>query len=144
MSVSESFAKLKEQLDEAERTVSAAVTQNDADVKAKVDEARRNADSRAAELRTKTQDGPDLADSGWRQVQRDWDRHIESARKRIDARKADVDVMVAASESEQAEADARDAIDFAGSAIEEAEYAVLDALLAEKKLDLLGGSGPEN
>jgi hypothetical protein len=59
MSVSESFAKLKEQLDEAERTVRAAVEQDEADVKAKVDEARANADSRAAELRTKTQDGPD-------------------------------------------------------------------------------------
>jgi hypothetical protein len=139
MSVSESFAKLKKQLDEAERTVRAAVEENEADLKAKLNEARRNADSRAAELRTKTQSG-EQAESGWRQVQRDWDRHIENVRKRIDARGADVDAMVAAAQSEEAESDALDAIDFAGSAIEEAEYAVLDALRAEKKLDLLGGS----
>ena len=54
MSVKDNFAKLKEQAEKADRTVKAAEEQNQAEIKAKVDEARRDADARAAELRAKT------------------------------------------------------------------------------------------
>jgi hypothetical protein len=40
----------------------------------------------------------------------------------------------------EAEADALDAIDFASSAVEEAKYAVLDAMLARKDADVLAAS----
>jgi hypothetical protein len=43
----------------------------------------------------------------------------------------------AESRAEWAEADARDAIAFAGNAIDEAEYAMLDAILARKDASVL-------
>ena len=54
MSVTDNFAKLTEQVEKADQTVKAAAEQNQAEIKAKVDEARRDADQRAAELRAKT------------------------------------------------------------------------------------------
>jgi predicted Holliday junction resolvase-like endonuclease len=54
MSVTDNFAKLKEQVEKADQTVKAAAEQNQEEIKAKVDEARRDADKRAAELRAKS------------------------------------------------------------------------------------------
>ena len=141
MSVTDTFAKLKEQADKADRTVKAAAEQNQAEIKAKVDEARRDADERAAELRAKTDKAArEGKESHWREMQADLDLHIERARQRMDAKKAAVDADVAASDADWAEADAEDAIAFALSAIVEAEYATLDAMLARENAAQLAAS----
>src|SRR5262245_6713202 len=137
MAVSDSFAKLKQQIEEAERAISAAASEDEAAVKAKLDEARKSADERAAELRAKSDDGGAQAASHWQEVRGDWVRHRARVRQRIESQKAAVDIAVAADDVESADADAMDAIDFAGSAIEEAKSAVLEAVLAGKKLDAL-------
>jgi len=79
MSVKDNFAKLKEQAEKADRTVKAAEEQNQAEIKAKVDEARRDADARAAELRAKTDEAAREGESNWREMQADLNRHIERA-----------------------------------------------------------------
>ena len=56
MSATDTFAKLKVQAEEADRIVRAAADQNRAEVEQKLNEARRDADERAAELRAKGQD----------------------------------------------------------------------------------------
>jgi F0F1-type ATP synthase membrane subunit b/b' len=141
MSVTDTFAKVKEQADKADRTVKAAAEQNQAEIKTKVDEARRDADERAAELRAKTDKAArEGKESHWREMQADLDLHIERVRQRMDAKKAAVDADVAASDADWAEADAEDAIAFALSAIVEAEYATLDAMLAREDAAKLAGS----
>ena len=55
MAASDDFTKLKEQVEEADRSIKEAVAKEDAELKAMVDEARKNADDRAAQLRAKTQ-----------------------------------------------------------------------------------------
>ena len=58
----------------------------------------------------------------------------------MDAKKDKVDSKFAEIDAEWAEADAIDAIDgvnFASAAIEEAQYAVLDAVLARRKADVM-------
>ena len=140
MSVTDNFAKLKEQVEKADRDVKAAAEQNQAEIQSKVDEARRDADQRAAELRAKTENADREGQSQWREMQADLNRHIERVRARMDAKKAAVDADVAEDDAEWAEADARDAIDFALSAIAEAEYATLDAMLARKNAAQLAAS----
>jgi len=133
------FAKLKGEVEEAQRTIIEAAEQDQADVDAKVDEVRRSADARAAELRQKPQE-TDRPESHWRQVRSDWDQHVQRTRAQIDAKKAAIDANASEEDAEWAEVDAEDAINFAASAIEEAEYAVLEAVRTRKKADALAGS----
>ena len=136
MPVYDEFAKLKGQVEEAERTIKEAAAEDPAEAEIKVDEARQKADAHAAEQRDKPQEADDR-DDGWQQIRSDWDRHVKRTRERIDAKKASVDASVAETDAELAEADAYDAIDFAASTILEAEYAVLDAVGTRKKADAL-------
>ena len=136
MAVSDDFTKLKEQVEEADRSIKEAVAKEDAELKAMVDEARKNADDRAAQLRAKTQEAAGEADRQWKEVQSNWDQHVKRLRERIDARKAEVDAGVAERDAQWAEADAYDAVAFAETAIEEAEYAVLDAVMARRDADI--------
>jgi DNA repair exonuclease SbcCD ATPase subunit len=140
MSVTDNFAKLKEQVEKADRAVKAAAEQNQAEIQAKVDEARRDADERAAELRAKSDEAAREGESNWREMQADLNRHIERVRQRMDAKRAAVDADVADRDADWAEADAKNAIAFAMSAIVEAEYATLDAMLARENAAQLAAS----
>jgi hypothetical protein len=138
MSVSaNSFDKLSEKIDDAKRSISAAASESEAELKAKVDEARKNADDRAAELSAQTQATADKAEDHWQQIQSDWEQHRQMVRRRIDEAKTAQDLDAAELRAEWAEADARDAVDFAASAIDEAKYAMLDAILASKDVSVL-------
>jgi hypothetical protein len=133
------FARLKGEVEEAQRTIIEVAEQDQPDVDAKVAEARRSADASAAELRDKPQQA-DRAENHWQQVRSDWNEHIQRTRARMDAKKAEIDASAAGDDAESAEADAEVAINFAESAIMEAEYAVLDAVRARKKADSLARS----
>lgn len=133
------FAKLKGEVEEAERTIIEAAEQDQTDIDVKVNEARRSADARAAELRDKPQQA-DRSDNHWQQIRSDWNQHIQSTRAHIDAKKAAIDANDAEDDAAWTEIDAEDAIDFAESAIMEAEYAVLNAVRARKKANALAGS----
>ena len=138
MSVSaDSFEKLSEKIDEAKRSIRAAASESEAELKAKVDQARKNADDRAAELSAKAQASEDKAGAHWQQIQSDWDQHRQSIRQRIDDAKTAQDLDAAELRAEWAEADARDAVEFAANAIDEAKYAMLDAILARKDATVL-------
>jgi hypothetical protein len=138
MSVSaDSFDKLSEKIDEAKRSIRAAASESEADLKAKVDEARKDADDRAAELSAKTQTATDQGGAHWQQIQSDWNQHRQNVRQRIDEVKATQDLDAAELRAEWSEADARDAVDFAANAIDEAKYAMLDAILARKDVAVL-------
>jgi hypothetical protein len=138
MSVSpDSFDKLSEKLDAARRSIRAAAGESEAELKAKVEEARKNADERAAELSARTRATSDAGEAHWQQIQNDWDAHRRNVRGRIDQLKAAQDLEDAEDRAEWAEADARDAVEFAGNAIDEAKYAMLDAILARKDASAL-------
>ena len=138
MSVSaDSFEKLSEKVDDAKRSISAAASESEAELKAKVDEARKNADDLAAELSAKTQATADKSGAHWQQIQSDWEQHRQGIRQRIDQAKEAQDIEDARLRAEWADADARDAVDFAANAIDEAKYAMLDAILARKDVSVL-------
>jgi hypothetical protein len=138
MSVSaDSFEKLSQKVDEAKRRISAAASESEAELTAKVDQARKEADDRAAELRDKSQATADQAEAHWSEIQSDWEQHRQGIRQRIDEAKATQDLDAAELRAEWADADARDAVDFAANAIDEATYAMLDAILASKDVKVL-------
>ncbi len=140
MPISDNFTKLKEQVETADRHIKAAAAKDQAELEAMVEEARVNADQRAAELRTKGDEAADQAERHWHEVQVDWDNHIKRVRERIDAKKAAHDADTAEFEAEWASADAADAVEFAAAAIEEAEYAVLDAVKARRDADIMAAA----
>ena len=71
----------------------------------------------------------------WLEMQEAWNQAIAKVREDIEGRKAEHDLHHAQRTAERAEDDARFAIDFAYSAIVEAEYAVLDASLERMEAD---------
>jgi hypothetical protein len=138
MSVSaDSLEKLSAKVDEAKRTIRAAASESEAELKAKVEEARKNADDSAAELSAKTQATAGKAEAHWQQIQSDWEQHRQGIRQRIGEAKKAEDLADARSRAEWAEADARDAVDFAANAVDEAKYAMLDLILANNDLKVL-------
>jgi len=139
-SATQKFSKLKDQMDQAAKTVASAASEDERAVQAKLDDARKDADDRAAELRARAQDASDDAADHWHKIRSDWDQHVKRIRERIDAKQAEHDADLAERDAEWAEADAEDAVQFAQAAIEEAEYAVLDAVLARKDADVLAAA----
>jgi hypothetical protein len=140
MAVSDSFTELRRQVEEADQSVKAAASQDKEALEAKVEEARKRADTHATELRARGQEASGKAGSQWQTIQGDWDQHTQRMRERIDAKKASVKADVATDDAEWAEADALLAIDFAAEAIDEAQYAVLAALRARMDAEVLAAS----
>ena len=140
MSLPDDFTKLREKVDKADQSIRAAAAQDEAELKAMVDDARKKADERAAGMRAKSEEVADSAEHQWHEVQNDWDEHVKRIRERMDSKKDEFDAKVAENDAEWAEADAIDAVDFASAAIEEAQYAVLDAVLARRKADVMAAA----
>jgi small-conductance mechanosensitive channel len=140
MSLPDDFTKLREKVDKADQSIRAAAAKDEAELKAMVDDARKKADERAAVLRAKSDEVSDSAERQWQEVQSDWDEHIKRIRERMDAKKDELDAKVAEHDAEWAEADAIDAVNFASAAIEEAQYAVLDAVLARRRADVMAAA----
>ena len=138
MSVSaDSFDRLSEKIDEAKRTIRVAASESEAELRAKVDAARRSADDLAAELEARAKATGDKGEAHWRQIQRDWERHRQAIRQRLDEVKTLEDLDAAETRAEWAEADARDAVAHASEAIDEATYAMLEAIMARKEVGAL-------
>jgi hypothetical protein len=99
---------------------------------------RRPATARSrprTKLRAESAGAADRADAWADNIQHSWDDHLARARERIDARKAQHAADRTESDAEDAESYAAYSIDLAYSAIEEAEYAVLEAVLARADAD---------
>jgi hypothetical protein len=61
-----------------------------------------------------------------------WNKHIDKIRKDVGNRKEEHDIKRAEHHAEHREDDAEAAVAYAYAAFEEAEYAVLDAMLARE------------
>ena len=91
MAASEKFTELKQQVETAESNVRAAAAQDQAELRAKVDQARKDADERAGRLKANVQQAADQGDRQWSQAQSNWDQHVQRIRARVDERKAERD-----------------------------------------------------
>ena len=73
----------------------------------------------------------------WTGVSRSWDEHIAKARGRVDRKKQQHDLKAAQRDADDAADYASYLIDYIYAAVDEAEYAVLDATLAQREADEL-------
>jgi hypothetical protein len=133
MAASDDLKKLADRAKAAEDHAAVAKTQARAELQKTVADVRASAG--AMKFQTQTQAAAQQVSDSWNDVQRSWTAHIDKARRGMDHGKAKFDASNAASEADWAEWNAQLTIDHAYSAIEEAEYAVLDAILARRDAD---------
>jgi hypothetical protein len=137
MTASGELTKLAARAKEAEQRAAAARDKARTDLEQDVERARASAQEQAEKLRQSADAGKDKISVWWHDLQRSWNEHLATIRDDIDHRRAEHDVDKAQRRAENAEDDALFAIDYAYAAIEEAEYATLDAALARIEADEL-------
>jgi hypothetical protein len=135
MAASDDLTKLADRAKEAEERVAAAREKGKAHLEADRDNARAVGEQQAEDLRELAETGKGRISDRWEGVQEAWNQAIAKVREDVEGRKTEHDLHKAQRRADRADDDARFAIDFAYSAIGEAEYAVLDASLARMKAD---------
>jgi hypothetical protein len=113
----------------------AAMTEDQAQIAVKADAAKASAKASADNFKADAAGKQDEASNWWGEVQSNWKSHIDKVRADAAAAKADADAEILEMRAENAEAAADAAIEFAYAAVEEAEYQVLNAVLARMDAD---------
>ena len=140
VSASEQLDKLADRAKQSEANIENAKQEGQAELKARVQQARESSEKHAAELKSGASGAKAKASKWWTDVQDDWNKHIDKVRKDVDNRKEEHDAERAEHHAEHREDDAEAAVAFAYAAFEEAEYAVLDAILAREEADELAAA----
>jgi hypothetical protein len=132
---SDDLTKLADRAKEAEQRVAAAREKAKQDLEADLDYARGAGEEQAEAPRETAEKGKGRISDHWESVQEAWNKTTAKVREDAESRKTEHDLHKAQWRADWAENDAPFAIDFAYSAIGEAEYAVLDASLARMEAD---------
>jgi hypothetical protein len=133
------FSQLTDRVNEAQAEIKATLAKDRDRLRAQVQQAQGKAEQQADEIKAKGAQKKADAATGWEGMQDRWREHIAQQHQKAAERKAERDLRKAQKKIEDAEADAEDAIDFAIAAMQEAEYAVLEAALARSDADALAG-----
>ena len=135
MAASETLHELANKAEAASTRLDTAKAK-DRDALTKDVEAARTAASDAAEtLRTRSSDLQDSVGGWWTGIHESWSQHVTSVRFQIDEKKAERETEQTVRRAERAEDYAAATIALAEAAFREAEYAVLDAMLARMEAD---------
>ena len=140
MALSDQLTGLAARAKEAEDRAGAVHGKAKADVQADVEQARASAQDRAKKLRESADANKNKLSVWWYDLQRTWNEHVAKIRDDIEGKRAEHDVDRADRRAEHRADDAAFAVEFAYAAIEEAEYAVLDAELARMEADELSAA----
>jgi hypothetical protein len=135
MALSDQLSRLAARAKEAEDRVAAAKALAKDRLEQDVQHARESTQLGIEKLRTETGETASRAQAWGDDVQRSWREHLTQVHQRMEAHKARHQAKVAERDAQDAADYAEFTIDIAYSAIEEAEYAVLDAVLAGMDAD---------
>jgi hypothetical protein len=135
MALSDQLSDLAARAKQLEDNAAASKQKGRAELEADVNSARESAKAKAEELQKSAAENKGQISAWWDSVQRSWHEHVAEIRKKVEDRRSTHDLKAAQRAAERADKDAAFAIDFATAAIEEAEYAVLDAQLAHLEVD---------
>ena len=142
MGASDQLSKLASRAKEAQDHATAEQAKAKADLEKDVETERASAQTQAENLREKADASKGDISDWWSDVQSNWNQHIAVVHANVESKRAEHDRAKAQRNAEIAEDDAAFAIDYAYGAIEEAEYAVLDAVLTRKEAEeLSAGAG---
>ena len=137
MTVSDQLSRLAARTKELEDRATAARQQARAELERDVEAARVESDANAEAL-SKSLDASEAEVSAWwTEVGRSWDSHIARMRDKVDKKVEQHDLKAAQRAADEATEYASYLIDYTYAAVEEAEYAVLDATLAQMEADEL-------
>jgi len=138
--MSADFSQLTEKVNEAQAEIKATMSKGRNEMQAQVERAQSKAEQQADEMKNKAVETKEEAATGWQAMQDRWQAHIAQLHQRTVDKKVERDVRKAEMKAEVAEDYAEDAIGFAIAAVQEAEYAVLDAALKRSDADALAGA----
>lgn len=141
MALSDDLTRLTTRAKEAETRVAKVRGEARADLEQDVASARKSAQEQADKLRDSAEKGEAGISGRLSDVQRSWNEHISRVREDLEDKRAKHDVHVAQRRADDAEAYASFAADHAYSAVVEAEYAALDAVLARMDADQMSEAG---
>jgi hypothetical protein len=99
--------------------------------------ARQKATAAANRLQDNADGARNKVSSHWQEMRSKWQTHVAAAETRFDKKADQLDAGSFAIEADMDESYALDAIDFAQNAVQEAEYAVLDAMSARADAEAL-------
>lgn len=133
--------ELAERAKQASERVHASAGTTKETLDSQVSAARASAEETNRQLEQKAAVARDEASNHWSAAREDWRAHIAEIRRKADAQKATLDVARAKSRADDREDDAVMAVDFALQAVQEAEYEVLDAILARTEANEMAGAG---
>ena len=137
MALSDDLTKLAARTKEAELRTTAARDQARADLEREVSSARASGEAQAEKLGQAAEEGNERITGFGSDLQSSWNKHIAKVREDLENRKAEHDVHKAQKRAERAEDYASFEIELAYSAVVEAEYAALDAVLARMDAEQL-------
>src|SRR6476620_1576513 len=92
MALSDALDQLAARARAIEQNVRESEAKGRADLEARAGEARKTADQHTEQLRARSAQSSDEAGRSWNDVQRSWKEHVARIRKRIDDRKAELDL----------------------------------------------------
>jgi hypothetical protein len=142
MALSDELSRLAARTKELEDRAAAAKEKAKADLQQEVKEAREASQADADALaKSIERDTEDVA-AWWHDVGRSWNEHLAAVRKSIDEKRAGHDLKSAQRAAGRADDSASYAVAYAYSAVVEAEYAVLDAVLAHMEADEMAAAAP--
>ena len=131
MPISDQVSRLSARTKELEHRAAAAREKAHDDLERDVETARQEAKRNAEALRDSVEaDAADVS-AWWIETSRSWDEHLAKVRNHVDQKIAQHDLNAAKRDAEDANAYAAYLIDYCYAAVQEAEYAVLDAELAQ-------------
>jgi len=144
MALSDELSRLAARTKELEDRAAAAKQKAKGDLQQEVKVAREASQAHADALAKSVDKNNAHVSAWWHGIGRSWNDHVSAVRKSIDDRRAAHDLKSAQKAATQADDDASYAIDYAYAAVEEAEYAVLDATLAHVEADELAQGAASN
>jgi hypothetical protein len=133
--LSESLGELAAKAKAAEDAAAAAREEGREKLEARLADLRSSAERRQAQLEAAATEAKDTAASRLNELRSSVSTQLERIKSDLEARKHSSDVKRAQRRAEWADQDAAAAIGFAIFAIEQAEYAVLGAILAHDEAD---------
>ena len=131
---------LAQRAQQARERVHASANETKENLEAQVAGARASTDEKSRELQAQAAGARDEAAQRWDGVRQSWNDHVAEMRRKAAADKAGFDHRRAEHRAKLVEEDALAAVEFAILAVEEAEYEVLDALLARAEADDLAAA----
>jgi hypothetical protein len=137
MALSDQLMALATRAKDLEDRAAAAKQKTKTDLEQDVKAARESAQAQSDALRQRAETKKGEISAWSDNMQQSWNDHLADVRKHVDDRRAKHNMKSAQRAADHADDNAEFAIAFASAAIEEAEYAVLDAELAHMELDEL-------